>query len=327
VTAGRDPRGTVGLPSFRRTAVGTVPALIAVVLSGCSLSAAPFPRAVVLAEHGQAAQAIQVLEADLQQHPTLHEERRLLIRLYGASGDLDAARRQSERLAEFLPFSPLPSIELGEAYELAHHYEEALAAYDRAAAIAPESALGPQWAGLRATRWGELDIAETRLEEAVRRDARDAALWHALGLVRLGLGKLDAARRAYMAGLTIDPRAIENRLGLATVALRRNEPQLALAEYEALLTARPGFRDALLGKSWSLILIGHWKSAAEVLSDAEARDADPDAIARQRLEMRERKQKALELQLHALKPSTECLARKQSGPCPTSPGDTDANPE
>ena len=116
-------------------------------------------------------------------------------------------------------------------------------------------------------------------------------MWHALGLVRVGLGEFDAARQAYMAGLAADPSAIENHLGLATVALRLDEPRSALEQYESLLRARPTSTDALLGKSWSLILLGELGDAEAVLMEAEAQGADARTIARQRLVMEERKRK------------------------------------
>jgi Flp pilus assembly protein TadD len=263
-----------------------------VVLASCSLQPAPIERAAMLAEHGRIEDAIRVLEQHLARDPASHDERKLLIRLHGSAGQLDAAMDQTERLVELLPpGSPIPWVELGHAYELAHRYDEALAAYDQAATIAPNDALGPKRGGLRATRWGELRWAEPRLEEAARRAPADAEVWHALGLVRVGLGELDAARQAYMAGLAADPSAIENHLGLATVALRLDEPRAALEQYEALLRARPASTDALLGKSWSLILLGELGDAEAVLMEAQARGADARTIARQRLVMEERKRK------------------------------------
>jgi Flp pilus assembly protein TadD len=209
--------------------------------------------------------------------------------LYGSSGDFGAAVRQTERLAEVLPAdSPLPWVELGAAFELGHRYDEALSAYDRAASIAPRDPLGPKRGGLRAARWGELDLAEPRLREAVRRAPEDAEAWHALGVVLLGLSRLDAARQAYASGIAADEKALENRLGLATVALRQDEPSTALAQYELLLAARPKFTEALLGKSWCLILMGEYASAAAVLHEAERLGADRASIARQRDELRAR---------------------------------------
>jgi len=257
-----------------------------VMLVACSLEPQPLQRAALLAERGRIQQAIVLLNEHLARHPASRRERMLLIRLHGTAGDLGAAASQTERLAEILPpGSPVPWVELGHAYELAHRYDEALDAYDHAARIAPRDPLGAKRGGLRAARWGELSEAEPRLEEALRRAPRDAKVWHALGLVRLGLGKLDAARQAYGSGLAADPRALENRIGLATVALRLHEPRAALAEYESLLHERPGFADALLGKSWSLILLGELREAEAALLEAEALGADGDIIARQRREI------------------------------------------
>jgi tetratricopeptide (TPR) repeat protein len=249
----------------------------------CTLGPAPLQRAMLLAEQGQTDQAIETLERHLQDNPEDHAERRLLIRLHGSAGDWRAAEAQTERLAERLPSdSPLPWLELGAAFELGHRYDAALSAYDRAASAAPGDASGPKRGGMRAARWGELELAEPRLREAVRRAPRDAEAWHALGLVLIGLDRLDAARQAYTAGLAADGRALENRLGLATVALRQNEPAEALAQYELLLEARPKFTEALLGKSWSLILMGEYGPAEAVLREAERLGADRDSISRQR---------------------------------------------
>ncbi|HVZ35126.1 MAG TPA: tetratricopeptide repeat protein, partial [Polyangiaceae bacterium] len=225
----------------------------------------------------------------LQHEPEDVPARRQLIRLYGSVGRLDRANAQTERLADMLPRdSPVPSVELGHALELAHHFDDALAAYDRAAQIAPHDALGPRTGGERAAHWGQLEIAEPRLEEAVRRDAKDASSWHLLGVVRLGLGQLQAAQRAYATGLQVDPNSLENRLGLATVALRTNRPEIALAQYDALLEARPKFTAALLGRSWSLILLGQWDAAEAALARAEALGADPKTLERQRGAIRDR---------------------------------------
>jgi Flp pilus assembly protein TadD len=265
----------------------TISALaLASALSACSLGTPPLQRATLLAERGRTLEAIQMLEGYLAEHPAEQAERGLLIRLYGSAGDFAAAARQTERLAEVLPAeSPLPWIELGAAFELGHRYDEALSAYDRAASVAPRDARGPKQGGIRAARWGELGLAEPRLREAVRRAPADAEAWHALGVVLIGLRRLDAARQAYTSGLAADERALENRLGLATVALRQNEPGAALEQYELLLAARPEFTEALLGKSWCLILMGEYASAAAVLQEAERLGADRTSIARQRSEL------------------------------------------
>jgi tetratricopeptide (TPR) repeat protein len=250
---------------------------------GCALSPPAAQRALVLADQGQERAAMRLLEGHLAEQPDDTASRRLLVRLQGRVGNLEQARSQAEQLAKVLgATSPEPWIELGYACELAHRYEEALQMYDLAANIAPRDAAGPKRGGMRALRWGELAAAEPRLEEATRREPRDAETWHALGLTRLKLGWLVAARQAYASGVRADPAALENRLGLATVALQERRPEEALREYDALIAARPDLADAQLGRSWSLILLGRLSEAERALARAETAGGSRSALARQR---------------------------------------------
>jgi Flp pilus assembly protein TadD len=154
--------------------------------------------------------------------------------------------------------------------------------YDRAAEVAPSNPIGPRTGGLRAARWGEVELAAPRLEEALRRDSRDAIVWHALGLVRLHLGDFAGARVAYESGLVADPRALENRVGLATLALRRGDPHAALTEYDRLVVAKPEFREGHVGRAWALTLLGRYEEASGALDEASRLGADHVVIERQR---------------------------------------------
>jgi tetratricopeptide (TPR) repeat protein len=95
------------------------------------------------------------------------------------------------------------------------------------------------------------------------------------------LGDLDGAATAYKSGLVADPAALENRIGLATLALKRRAPEEALREYDRVLAARPGFGDGYLGRAWALIALGRLRDAAESLDEARRHGADPRAIDRQ----------------------------------------------
>jgi len=240
-------------------------------------------QAQLLVDKGRHAQAAQLLERHLSEAPRDSEARRLLIRVYAADGQLGHARRHADVLfAQLGRSSAVPWVELGHALELSHRYDEALEHYDAAAAAAPTDPLGPLTGGLRAARWGEAEIAEPRLVEALRRNPRAAEAWHALGLVRLKLGNLQGAKDAYSSGLQADPRALENRLGLATVAVAEGDSAAALAQYDAILAERPKFGDAELGRAWALMRLGRLDEAQEALDRAYRLGANRAVIARQR---------------------------------------------
>ena len=237
----------------------------------------------MLVDKGRSAEAATELEAHLRQHPQAVPERRLLIRVYAAMGQLARAQEHAQRLSQALgPRSPVPWVELGYALELSHRYDEALEQFDRAAEVAPTDPLGPVVGGLRAARWGEAELAEPRLVEGLRRDARNAEAWHALGLVRTRLGNLAGASNAYQSGLRADPHAVEDHVGLATLALLRGDASAALSEYDSIVSARPKFADAQLGRSWALMKLGRLDDAQRALDRAQELGASPRPLSAQR---------------------------------------------
>jgi Flp pilus assembly protein TadD len=243
----------------------------------------------MLVGKGRVDEASVLLRDYLAKHPQAVAERRLLIRVEAFRGQLGAAQAEADKLARQLgPTSPIPLVELGHALEVAHRYDEALAAYDRAAQVAPYDKLGPLTGGLRAARWGELDWAEPRLREAVRRDPKDPVAWHALGLVQLQQGNATGAERAYRFGLLADPEALENRVGLATLAIARGDLAGALVQYDAIVARRPRFADAHLGRSFALIGLGRFTDAERALNEAAQLGADPNVVAAQRRELASR---------------------------------------
>lgn len=257
------------------------------VLTACTAaSRSPLPRATMLMDKGRAEEASQLLLSYLQSHPNAVAERRLLIRVEASRGQLGRAQTEVARLERQLgPHSPVPMVELGYALEMSHRYDEALAAYDRASELAPADPLGPLTGGLRAARWGELDLAEPRLREAVRRGPKNPAAWHALGLVELSQGNLAGAEQAYRSGLLADPAALENRVGLATLAISRGDLAEALVQYDAIAQLRPHLPDAQLGRSFALIGLGRFDDAERALDQAVRLGGDPRVVAAQRREL------------------------------------------
>jgi Flp pilus assembly protein TadD len=246
----------------------------------------PIERAQQLVRLHREPEAIATLRDHLGKHPDDIAARRLYVRVLAFSGDIDGARREVAELERRLPGDPVPWIELGHAFELAHRFDEALAAYDTAASVAPASAVGPREGGMRAARWGEPQEATSRLEEAVRRGARDAETFHVLGLARLNLRDLDGAEDAYKQGIAADPKSTENLLGLATVAVVRDDPAAALAAYDQIVARKPSYAAAHLGRAWSLAKLGRRPEAERALDRAAELGAPAANVDKQRRAIR-----------------------------------------
>ncbi len=268
---------------------GALAVAFAVALAGATGCARPGPveHAQQLVRLHREAEARKTLEAHLAKHPEDVAARRMLVRVLAWSGDLEGAKREVKELEARLPGDPVPWIELGHAFELSHRFDEALAAYDTASNIAPSSPAGPREGGMRAARWGEPEDAAPRLEEAVRRGARDAEIFHVLGLVRLNLRDLEGAERAYRDGLAADPKSTENLLGLATVAVVRDDAKAALAAYDGILARKPDYAAAELGRAWALAKLGRRDDAKRALDHAEELGAPRVNVEKQRAHLRE----------------------------------------
>ena len=238
---------------------------------------------MALARQHREQDGIAALRAAIAKDPNDVEARKVLVRLVAVEGDARAAQEEATELAKRLPpGDPSAWIELGHAFELLHRFEEALLAYDTAASVAPKSPAGPREGGMRCARWGEIEEARPRLEEAIRRGAHDGETWHALGLVRLHARDFDGAMEAYKNGLIADPDDLENLLGTASVAVAKDDPRAALAAYDALLAKRPQFAAGELGRAWALAKLGKLDEARNAIAHAEELGAPPASIARAR---------------------------------------------
>jgi len=259
--------------------------LLALSLAACAHQT-PIEKAQQLVRMHREQEAVQTLKAHLDAHPDDLDARRLYVRVLAFAGDLEGAKREVDELQRRMPGDAVPWLELGHAFELAHRFDEALAAYDTATEIAPADPKGPREAGMRCARWGEPEEARPRLEEAIRRGAHDAEIFHALGLVRLHLGDLDGAEEAYKQGLAADPEKLENLLGLATVAVVRGDAAAALAAYDRLLDKRPKYAAGHLGRAWALAKLGRVDDAKRALDTAEELGAPRANVDKQRQNLR-----------------------------------------
>ena len=253
---------------YHRIRICSVTAL-AVIALGCAKPDV-LQRALSYSHQHDDPKAIELLRTHLRAHPNDLPPRRLLVRVLAASSDVPAALREVDELARHVPQGdPSPALERGHVLELAHRFDEALAAYDDAAAAAPIDPRGPREGGLRCAHWGEAEEALPRLEEAQRRGARDATLWHVLGAVRASLGDADGALDAYRRVELADPQRLEGRIGMASLALARRDHAAALVQYDELSKRKPRDATFVLARAYCLARLGRRADARAALDHAQ----------------------------------------------------------
>jgi predicted Zn-dependent protease len=102
----------------------------------------------------------------------------------------------------------------------------------------------------------------------------------------LNLRDLGGAEEAYRQGLASDPKSTENLLGLATVAVVRNDPAAALTAYDAIVARKPSHAAAQLGRAWALAKLGRRAEAERALDRAAELGAPAANIDKQRRAIR-----------------------------------------
>ncbi|RYG64079.1 tetratricopeptide repeat protein, partial [bacterium] len=123
--------------------------------------------------------------------------------------------------------------------------------------------------------WGEAEDASPRLEEAIRRGARDADTWHALGAVRAKLGDSAGAADAYRRVELADPKRVDGRVGIATLALAQRDHAEALRQYDELVKLRPRDSSFALARAYCLARLHRAAEARSALRTAEELGAAP----------------------------------------------------
>jgi tetratricopeptide (TPR) repeat protein len=176
-----------------------------------------------------------------------------------ASRSRDAVLREIQRPAppspdltaaggEFRPLYAVPApADAGGWYERgveleADDPEEAIAAYRRAAELAPDLADAHINLGRLLHERGELAAAELRYRQALAARPGDSTAHFNLGVALQDLGRLDEAASCYAAALAADPTLADAHYNLATVYEqlgRHAEAFQHLRTYRALTAGAP----------------------------------------------------------------------------------------
>ena len=172
---------------------------------------------------GHAAEAIATLEAALRDGVTQREVRNKLGQYLAESGQ---AARAIALLEHDTGDDPDALIALGNAYQLAGRHDAALATFRRLIEIDPASGLGDENLGIAQLQVQDFPAAEASLRRAVDKDPTLGGAYTALGVALAGMGRKAEAIEAWTRAVSIDGRDV-NALFNLTINLaeagRRDE--------------------------------------------------------------------------------------------------------
>ena len=160
------------------------------------------------------AAAIQFRVA-LQHDPLFGDARYKLADTYARLGDLRRALPEYVRAADLLSHSVEAQIKAAQGLLLAGRYEDARARAEKGAAIAPTNVdiqllIGNATAGLK-----DLDQAALTIEAAATADGTRGYPYSNLGTIEMMRGNNADAEAAFRKAISIEPKSVPARLGLA----------------------------------------------------------------------------------------------------------------
>jgi len=190
---------------------------------------------------GHAADAIATLEAALRAGVTQREVRNKLGQYLAESGQ---GARAIALLEHDTGDDPDALIALGNAYQLTGRHDAALATFRRLIEIDPASGLGDENLGIAQLQVQDFPAAEASLRRAVAKDPTLGASYTALGVALAGMGRKAEAIAAWTRAVSIDGRDV-NALFNLTINLveagRRDEARRYGTQFIA--AAPPAMRE------------------------------------------------------------------------------------
>ena len=91
---------------------------------------------------------------------------------------------------------------------------------------------------------GLIEEALSRFEQALESAPGNPEAIEAVGRALLNLGRLEEAEASFLDALEIDPEWVAPRMGLALVALGRDEPFKIVHHLERAIESDPGYPEA-----------------------------------------------------------------------------------
>ena len=187
-------------------------------------------------------------------------------RRFKASGALDKAHQHFERALALAPQSASALYYGGNVRMDAGRWEEAVACYRKALALKPDFPDAFINLGIAQHCCGRLDEALASYRQALSLDPGIADAHFNLGNAHIERGEADQARACYETALQLAPDFAAAAANLGNVMLRQGRPQEAVALFHRALALEPGMSETLNSLGMALHRAGQFAAAKAALT-------------------------------------------------------------
>jgi tetratricopeptide (TPR) repeat protein len=200
--------------------------------------------AFILQEQGNAQEAIEQLQAMIQQHPGNAEFKYYLASIYEESGQYDEAENQLKQALDQDPDNSRYLFRLGVVYDKQKKKDASIEVMRRVVALDPKNASALNYLGYTYADLGQnLDEAEQLILEALKHKPDDGFITDSLGWVYYKKGDYQKALRFLKKASEIvpeDPVILEH---VGDAYLKLNDKPNALKYYQKAMTQRTKEKD------------------------------------------------------------------------------------
>ena len=144
------------------------------------------------------------------------------------------------------------SIKEAQAWEQQGRFDQAVATYDEAIALAPDCAPAYNGKGVALAKQGMIEAAITTLEQAMRLFPDDGEAYYSRGVLEFMLGRSDAAIRLFDQALDRQPNHAKAHHNKGIALFQMGKVEDAISSYTKAIDHAPAFAEAYnnRGRAW-----------------------------------------------------------------------------
>jgi tetratricopeptide (TPR) repeat protein len=166
--------------------------------------------------------------------------------------------------------------EQGFVFYAERDYDNAIKAFDRALKVDSYCPFALQWRVACLRKKKDFSVAETAIEDALKKMPYDTGLWEELGWVAFDQGKLADAVAAFDEAIKLDPYLLNRQFAKAEVLVRLNRSDDALEVYKKLDEQFPNDAEIAEQLCWFYIRAGELELARE--QQIKVRQGHPNSV-------------------------------------------------